>query len=550
MKKLVWKPGQLRQSRAVRSGLIGVAIFLFLISSPKKFYAEYADPLSSQPNTGLNKKIFLDLRDINVVDVFKFMALQGNLNVVTSKNIQGRSTLLLKNVAIQDALDIIVISNQLAYEIKNGIIYVMTEEEYLQVYGRNYNDKKKISTRTLRYAKPAYVLSTLQSVQSALGKVIIDEETGTVVMIDTNEKLFQMNALIDEVERKLDTKVINLQYAKAKDLETQLKTQLDAKGVGSVTANERSNQLVVSAYPDRMKEFLPIVKALDKKTKAVLIEGRILQLTLNPKYDYGIDWEKAFARGGNEMLKSLNFRGAFPISSNVSTSTSLGTVGKIAVGNLDGDDFTVAIKALKEVDNTKVLANPRLMILDRQEAKINIGDRIPYVVTTSTGTGNNVSVSEEIKFIDVGINLVVTPVINDDGYITMKIRPEISSRTGTLITPTRNEIPLVNTTFVESSVIVKDGVTIILGGLRRDELTENTKGIPRLMDLPYLGHLFKARRDSNRKTEIVILITPKIVSGGQNVIDEPLPIRRNVFRPPAERAAMEESPAVHKVANG
>lgn len=510
-----------------------------------------AVPLSGQPDMGLNKKIFLDLRDINVVDVFKFMALQGGLNIVTSKNIQGRSTLLLKNVTIQDALDIIVISNQLAYEIKNGIIYIMTEEEYLQVYGKNYNDKKEVSTRTLRYAKPAYVMTALQSIQSALGKVVIDEETGTVIMIDTDEKLFQMNALIDEMEGKIETRVINLQYANAKDIETQLKAQLEAKSVGSVTADTRSNQLIVSAYPGRMNDVLPMVKALDKKTKGVLVEGRILQLTLNPKYDYGIDWEKAFKRGGSEMLKSLNFRGAFPINTAVSTSTTLSTVGKIAVGDIDGDDFTVQIKALREVDNTKVLANPRLMILDRQEAKINIGDRIPYVVTTSTGTGNNVSVSEEIKFIDVGINLMVTPVINDDGYITMKIRPEISSRTGTLTTPTNNQIPLVNTTFVESSVIVKDGVTIILGGLRRDELTENTKGIPRLMDVPVMGNLFKARRDSTRKTEIVILITPRIVSGGQNVVDEPLAIKKNIYHPVENNAAArEESPAMPKVVNG
>ena len=532
---------------SIRAGFAALFALLFLAADIR---AEYADPFSGQPNTGLHKKIFLDLRDINVVDVFKFMALQGNLNIVTSKNIQGRSTLLLKNVSIQDALDIIVISNQLAYEIKNGIIYVMTEEEYLTVYGKPYNDKKKVLTRTLRYAKPAYVMTTLQSVQSTIGKVIIDEETGTVVMIDTNEKLLQMNALIDEVENKLETKVVNLQYANAKDLEPQLKAQLEAKAVGSVIADPRSNQLVVSAYPDRMKEVLPMIKALDKKTRAVLVEARILQLTLNPKFDYGIDWEKAFARGGNEMLKSLDFRGAFPISSNVSTDANLGTVGKIAVGNLSGDDFTVAIKALREVDNTKVLANPRLMILDRQESKINIGDRIPYVVTTSTGTGNNVSVSEEIKFIDVGINLMVTPVINDDGYVTMKIRPEISSRTGTLTTPTNNQIPLVNTTFIESSVIVKDGVTIILGGLRRDELTENAKGIPKLMDIPYLGHLFKSRRDSMRKTEIVILITPRIVSGGRNVVDEPLPIRKNIFQPPAERASLEDAQSVHKVANG
>lgn len=467
----------------------------------------------------LNKTIFLDLRDINVIDVFKFLAVQGDLNIVTSKNVQGRSTLILRNVSILDALNIIAISNQLAYEVKNGIIYIMTEDEYSQSRGKKFNDKRKVLTRTLDYAKPSYVVTALQAIQSAVGKVIVDEDSGTVVMIDTSEKLMQMNALLDEIEKKLDTKVIGLQYAKAKDIETQLKPNVDGKGVGSIYADERSNQVLLSAYPGRMEALVPLVHALDKKTKAVLIETRILQLTLNPRFDSGIDWERVF-----NQRQDLDFHGSFPIRSGVSTATNLSSVGRIAVGTLEDDNYSFEFKALLEVQNTKVLANPRLMILDRQEAKINIGDRIPYVVTTSTGTGANVSVSEDIKFIDTGIILVVTPTINDDGYITLQIRPEISSRTDTLVTPTENQIPIVNKTFIETSVIVRDGVTVILGGLRRDDLVENIKGFPFLMDIPLIGNLFKSRNESLQRSEIAILMTPKIVSGGTDVVDEPIPI--------------------------
>jgi general secretion pathway protein D len=362
-------------------------------------------------------------------------------------------------------------------------------------------------------------MTALQASQSALGKVIIDEETGTVVMIDTNEKLAEMNGILDQVEKNLETKVIQLQYSLAKDVEAQLKPQIDTKGVGSVFADERSNQLVVTAYPGRMEELVKLVKELDKKTRGVLIEGRILQLTLNPKYDFGINWEKTFNKA---TWQDMHYTNSFPIDTNISTESSLGTVGKLGIASsgCEGE-----LKAVREIESTKVLANPRLMILDRQEAKINIGDRIPYVVTTSTGTGNNISVSEDIRFIDVGIILSVTPVINENGYITMKIRPEISSRTGTLVTPTDNEIPLVNTTYVESTVIVQDGRTVVLGGLIRDEQTELNRGIPYLMDIPWLGQIFKNRNESIRKTEIVILITPKIVTGGEDVMDEPLKLK-------------------------
>jgi len=487
---------------------------------------------------GLNKSIFLDLRDINVIDILKFLALEGDLNIVTSKNVQGRSTLLLRDVKIQDALDIIVLSNQLAYDLRNDIIYVMTEQEYLQLYGKNFSDQKRIKTRILNYAKPSYVLAALQSIQSAFGKVIIDEETGSVIMIDTAEKLAEMESLLDKLETKVETKSVTLQYAMAKDVEAQLKVKLDAKSVGSVMADERSNQLTISAYPGRMNEIIKLINSLDVKTKAVMIDVRILQLTINPKYDAGIDWNRVFTNSKNKLARSLDFQGAFPISSTVSTDDTLGTVGRVAIGNLTTDEFTAELKLLKQIEKTNTIASPRLMVLNRQESKINIGDRIPYVITTTTGTGTNVSVSEEIKFIDVGMILVVTPVINDEGYITMKIRPEISSRTGTLTTPTDNAIPIVNTTFLETNIVVKDGVTVILGGLRRDELTENTKGNPYLMNVPVVGNLFKSRSETTRKTEIVIFITPKIVTGNDTMVwqdPQPKPMKLDLM--PARPAA-------------
>lgn len=479
---------------------------------------------SERLDAGLQKSIYLDLRDINVVDILKFLALQGDLNIVTSKNVQGRSTLVLRNVKIKDALDIIVISNQLAYEVKNDIIYIMPEEEYVTVYGKNYNDKRSINTRTIKYAKPAYVLTALEALQSTIGKVLVDEDTGTVIMIDTPEKLVQMNVVLNDMERRLDTEVITLQNAMAKDIEAQLKLRLDAKAVGTVVSDERSNQLIISAYPDRMKEVLEIVKSLDTPDRAVLLEVRILQLTLKPSFDYGIDWQKTFTGEGTPgSLQALDFHGSFPIDA--TTTTALNTFGKFAVGNATADDYTLQINFLREVSDTKILANPRIMVLDNQEAKINIGDRVPYVITTTTGTGNNVSVSEEIKFIDIGLLLNVTPKINDDGFITMKIDPEISSRIGTLTTPTNNQIPIVNTTKLNSSIVVQDGKTVILGGLRRDDLTRQNRGVPGLMDIPVVGSLFQNRNETYTKTEIVIFITPKIIRGDKNVMDEPMAIK-------------------------
>jgi type II secretory pathway component GspD/PulD (secretin) len=491
---------------------------------------------------GMEKSIFLDLRDINVVDVFKFLAVQGSLNVVTSKNVQGRSTLLLRDVKIKDALDILAISNQLAYETRNNILYIMTEDEYAVTHGKNFNDKKKIAIRMLKTAKPSYALATLQGVQSAIGKVIIDEDTGTIVMIDIPEKLMQMNGILDQVEKNLATKVIKLQFAKADDVAAQLKPQIEGKGVGTVIADSRSNQIILSAYPDRLESAVKLVEALDKQTRAVLIETRILQLTLNPSFEFGIDWSKKFPVNNVNNFKIANVFTNSAITEPTVIDSGTTNFGKFTVGEA-GDSFDVKIKAMKEIKSTKVLANPRLMVLDRQEAKINIGDRIPYVVSTTTmpSGGGDPGISQDIRFIDVGLMLVVTPIINDDGFVTMKIRPEISSKVGDIDAyagvvrgragsleadrEISNKIPIVNSTSMESTVIIRDGISAILGGLIRDQLDEDNRGVPYLMDLPVLGYLFKARSEVIKKTELVIIITPHIVTGAKDVLDKPLPIK-------------------------
>lgn len=494
--------------------------------------------VSGDFEAGLSKAIFLDLRDINVVDVFKFLATQGNLNIVTSKGVQGRATLLLRNVKIQDALDIMVISNQLAYEVRNEIIYIMTEEEYALAHGKNFNDIKKVSIRTLKNGKPSYVLAALQAIQSSLGKVIIDEETGTVVLIDTPAELKAMEAVLDQVENNLEMKTMQLQFAKVDDIVAQLKVQLEAKGVGTVIGDSRSNQIILSAYPDRMTSAVEFVKALDKPVKGVLIETRILQLTLNPKFDLAVNWQKIFRSESLGRWSGMTLGNTFPFHRDVSTSVipetgeTVFNAGRIAVGDFTTDEIAGVLQAVKGIEDTKVLANPRVMTLDRQEAKINIIDRLPYVVTTSTGSGNNVSVSEDIRFIDVGIMMSVTPTINEDGFVILKIRPEISSQTGELTTSgvpgtSGNKIPKVNTTFVESTVIVQDGVSVVLGGLMRDEMNRANTGIPYLMDVPVLGNLFKGRHESIKKQEIVIIITPHIVTGKEDVLDKPIPIKGN-----------------------
>ncbi|MDD5439898.1 MAG: secretin N-terminal domain-containing protein [Candidatus Omnitrophica bacterium] len=462
-----------------------------------------------------NKDVTLDLRDMDIIDVFKFLSMKGDFSIVVSKAVQGRATLVLKSVKIGDALDIIAIANGLGYRaMEENIVYIMPEEEYFQMYGTYFRNKTRVKTVYLKYVRPSYALEALKNVKSEVGKIVIDEDTGTIVMIDTDEKLKEMEDVLEKIDYKLQTKTFALNYAKALTVKEKLRDRLDVKSVGSIEADERSNQVIVSALPDRMPEIEKLVKALDKKTKEVMIKVKILKLVLRPQFDMGVDWERALTKVENTAWRSLHFVSQFPVSSTISTGTSY---AQILMGDVSSDDFGVAVTMLKQVSDTKTLANPTILVVDNEEAKIHIGDKLAYVTTTTTGTGADQTTNEEVHFIDVGILLNVKPTINEDGFIRMSIKPEISSQTDTLTTPQGAEIPLINTTTVESNVMVKDGTTIIIGGLRRDEEARTQKGIPYLMDLPLAGGAFKSVSDDITKTEIVIILTPHIVGGETNI---------------------------------
>jgi len=479
---------------------------------------------AGKPDDPLSQSISLDLRDMDIIDVLKFLSLKGKFNVAISKSIAGNVTLVMKEVTIGDALDIILRANNLAYNRIDNIFYIMTAEEYLSTYGKKFNDATDVRIMNLKYAKPSYVLAALDNLKSNVGKIVIDEDTGSVVLIDTKENLARMMKVIELMDQKIETKTFRLQYAVAKDIAAQLKQRLDSKSVGSIQADERSNQLVISAFPERLKEAEGIIKSLDSPTKAVLIEVRILQITLNPTDDFGIDWSNPLGQSQTGFLKNIGIQQNFPISSTV---TTLGTVGSVSYGKMSPDMLQLEISALKQVISNRVIARPRLMVTNNQEANIHIGDTIPYVTSTTTGTGDTATVSEQINFIDVGIKLKVTPLINDDGFVTMKIRPEISSRTKDVQTPKGALIPQVNTTFVETNAIVEDGCTVIIGGLKQLTNATSKAGLPYLMDMPVVGQAFQNNSKNFNDTEMVIFLTPHIIIGKHDVLDDKTDVHSN-----------------------
>ena len=498
---------------------------------------------------GMEGKVSLDLRNIDIVEALKFLAIKAGANIIATKNVAGRVTLMVENVHVKDVFDIMLRSNGLAY-VKQGDIYnVMAEEEYKALFGKRFADIRQVRIFKLRYAIPEQAFSMLDALKSEIGRVLVESDSGTVLIMDTPERIEKIEKALARIEEKNLVRVFTLKYAKAKEVEDQLKSQLDAKKVGTIKADERSNQVIIQALPDRMKNIEKLIVALDKKTKEVLIDTQIIKVKLSDELSQGVNWQGIASMGkefGMMYLGSTPFgiiqtatsaaatglpsRLSF-LQSNIdkgigagipSTGNAATNIGGTAVapgkamhfGLIDRKrDIDVLMKYLQTLGKTQILSNPKLAVINNHEARIHVGERQAYVTTTTTTGQTTTTVSESVTFVDVGIQLSVTPTINDDGYITMKIKPEVSSVVSTLTTPSGNKIPIIDTSMAETTVMVKDGSTIIIGGLRKEEKTSSYDQLPWLGKIPVLGFFFKSGSGKTERTELLIMITPHIVSG-------------------------------------
>lgn len=475
--------------------------------------------INIDPNAaGLNERVTIDLRNIEVGEALKFLAMKGNLNLVVGKNVTGRISLYLTDVAIADVLEIMLLSNSLAIAKQGAIYNVMSETEYQALYGRRFADLRVAKVFKLRYAVPSQAFTVLSSVKSDIGKVIIDEDSATLILMDVPEKIREMEKIIHEMEKSQTLRIFNLRYAAAADVEANLRDRLDALKLGTIRSDERSNTLIVTALPKRMKEVEKIVQALDEKTREVLIESKIVRITLSDDFDMGVDWQKVFRDTANEHnLEKLRPVLNSTFGTLAGTPTQLGTV---TIGNSTTDEISATINFLKTVGQTKVLASPRIAVVHNETARILIGTREAFVTTTTTTGQTTSTTAENVTFVDVGISLEVTPIINDDGYVTMRIKPEISNVARTLVTPTANQIPIVDTTSAETSVMVKDGTTIVIGGLRKNEKVKTVRKVPILGSLPVVGAGFRNTNEDIERIELVLFLTPYVISGDTTFTDK------------------------------
>jgi len=489
-------------------------------------------------------KISLDLKGMDIIEVLKTLATKGKMNIVVGANVRGRVTMFLKNVDITDAFEIILAANNLAADRRGEIVYVMTQRDYQQTYGKDYGDKKEVRILELKYAKAADINKALNQIKTKIGKVIVDEGSNTIVVIDTPDAISQAAELVEKLDKPTTTVVFELNYANAADLKDKIEEVL-TKGVGSVEIDERTNKILVTDLKNRMDEIKQIIGEFDSKSQQVLIEAKIVEITLTDEYKLGIDWQAVLA----DLQKQLQPLVKNPIT--VTSAFKLATAGalipggELLIGDFNGSDYGIMLQALKTVGDVNTLSSPRITVLNNEEAKILIGTSEPYAINTVTQSGDLATTGTELQFLDIGVKLFVTPTINRNGFVTMKIKPEVSNSTENYTygdPPT--SVPIVSTTQAETSVVVKDGYTIIIAGLIKDDRSDSTNKVPYLGDIPVIGLIFKNTDQRVQKKELVIFITPHIISGEVDYLDVPEkpPINEKRFTMPAEPAFYRRRP--------
>ncbi|MFH1230188.1 MAG: secretin N-terminal domain-containing protein [Planctomycetota bacterium] len=445
---------------------------------------------------------------VQVRDLLGALRQKGPLNIVATKEVSGELTFLLENVTVGEALEIVLITNGLAKEIKGNIIHIMTEAQYQALYGKPYNSRLIVKIYQLKNTLPKRIMTFLENIRSKnLGSLIGDDGTRTLVVIDVPDKIKEMEELIKRLDVSSDTQTFELKNAKMDDIIPEV-TKLRTPGFGEIQIDKRMNRFIVTDHPQVLQDIANLVYQFDAKPREVLIEAKMIQIVLSDEFTMGVNWQQVFSK--YSAFKDVKLVGNFPIRGDLAQKVNLTTT----IGTIPNTHYQLVVQALKNFGDNKLISSPRLITLSDKEAKFMVGTKEAYATTTrTTAQGGATTETETVQFLEVGVTLMVTPTINEDKYITMLIKPEISSVTRYEVTALGNRIPIIETANTSTNVMVKDGVPIVIAGLIRDQKQRESGGVPLLSQIPIIGLLFSSKREYFVKTETVVFLTPFIVTG-------------------------------------
>ncbi len=431
----------------------------------------------------------LHVQDENLAAVLQLLAIRSQRNIVTGQNVSATITADLFSTTFYEAMDAILHPNGYGYIEKGNFIYVYTTEELNQI---------------------------IQESRVPVAKVV---------------RLNYLNA-IDAAE-----------FVKPLLSESgQIKTngQEDAFNIPSSTpvgAEDFANSatVVIYDYEENVEAIVSLLSELDTKPAQVLVEATILQTALTEANAFGIDFsiidDLNFSdfvgvggplKAADSLINGMGSRLLAGTATDVQTpddgvgraftSTAGGTAGPATfkVGIVD-QDVAIFMRLLDEVTDTTIISTPKILTLNRQPARVLVGRKVGFLSTTATDTAT----VQTVEFLDTGTQLYFRPFVSDDGTIRMELKPQVSEaviRTATDATGIAVTIPDEITNELVTNVMVRDGQTVVLGGLFRESTVASRRQVPVVGDIPIIGAAFRGHDDETQRTEIIFLITPSLIN--------------------------------------
>jgi len=340
----------------------------------------------------------------------------------------------------------------------------------------------------------------------------------------------------DKTKAIVYTKIVPVSYIKADEMMRHIQGVMSTSGrKGTITVVQESNSLVITDSQEGLAQAERLVQRLDQKPKQVLIESRIVEINLNNGFDIGIQWEYSridLKTNPNGSLDKFTFlggenqegggrvvwgglpgmaegdeRGAFTPGSNGTGVNLPGPTNSagITFGFFKSDEILSAtLAALVDKSRARILSSPKVVTINGQSAEIQAVQDIPFRTSTVSGTG---VVSNSFQNVSAGISLTVKPTINADDRITLEIQPESSF-------PTQESTeagPIIRTRSAKTTVIIKNGETLVIGGLIDDQDTKGVTKVPILGDIPIIGAFFRSQTNRKIRNELLVFVTPRII---------------------------------------
>lgn len=419
----------------------------------------------SEEKAYTGKPISLDFQDVPVRQVLQIIAQVNGFNLVTTDTVTGNVTISLSAVPWDQALDMILKIRGLDKRLEGNILLIAPSEE--------------LSARETQQLQSKQQVQNLAELKSAN---------------------------------------ITVNYAKAAELASILKSS--EGGIlsqrGSVSIDERTNTLLIRDTQESIDGARDVIESLDIPVRQVLIESRMVTVRDNVDEQLGVRWGFTGRGSDNSVSGSLSGadtagRGLVPsitdrLNVNLPVANPAGRIGFQVANLLDGNILDLELSALESENKGEIIASPRITVANQQEAYIEQGTEIPYVQATSSG-------ATSVEFKKAVLSLKVTPHITPDNRIILNLVVTQDTRGETVQTSTGPAVAI-DTQEISTQVLVENGETIVLGGIFQQVSTNDVAKVPLFGDLPLIGNVFKSTKKLEQKRELLIFVTPKIITEG------------------------------------